>query len=137
MEVPEIKDDVSCLQFEQAKIVVIGCGGAGSNTITKLTEMGIKGATTIATNTDARHLAITKAHKRILIGRELTRGLGAGGYPDVGKKAAEESKKDLKESLQGGDLVFVTCGLGGGTGTGSAPVVSYLATEMGALVIAA
>ena len=137
MNVPDIKDDVSTFQVEQARIMVIGCGGGGCNTVNRLTEMGIQGANTIAANTDAKHLVVTKAQKRILLGRELTRGLGAGGYPDVGKKAAEESKNDIRQSLQGCDLLFVTCGLGGGTGTGSAPVVAYLAKEMGAIVIAA
>jgi cell division protein FtsZ len=98
--------------------------------------MGIDGASTIAANTDAKHLAVTRAHKKILLGRELTRGLGAGGYPEVGKKAAEESKNDIREALQGCDLLFLTCGLGGGTGTGAAPVVAYIAKEMGAIVIA-
>ncbi len=124
-------------QSHQAKIIVVGAGGAGSNTITRLTEMGIAGATTVAINTDARHLLhSTKADKKILIGKELTRGLGAGGYPEIGKKAAEESKAEIKEFLKGADLVFVTCGLGGGTGTGSAPVVARLAKEEGAIVIA-
>ncbi len=124
-------------QSHQAKIIVIGAGGAGSNTITRLTEMGIAGATTVAINTDARHLLqSTKAHKKILIGKELTRGLGAGGYPEIGKKAAEESKGEIKEVLKGADLVFITCGLGGGTGTGSAPVIARLAKEEGAIVIA-
>lgn len=129
--------DLENFQTEQAHIVVMGCGGGGCNTVNRLTEMGIAGATTVAANTDAKHLAITKASKKILLGRELTRGLGAGGYPEVGKKAAEESKNDIRQALQGVDLLFITCGLGGGTGTGSAPVVSYLAKEMGAIVIAA
>jgi len=122
---------------QQARIMVVGCGGGGSNTVNRLTEMGIAGATTIAANTDAKHLAITKAHKKILLGRELTRGLGAGGFPEVGKKSAEESKNDIREAIKGCDLLFVTCGLGGGTGTGSAPVISHIARESGAIVIAA
>ncbi|MEM5871862.1 MAG: cell division protein FtsZ [Candidatus Aenigmatarchaeota archaeon] len=121
----------------QAQIMVVGCGGGGSNTITRLTEMDIKGAITIAANTDARHLAITKAHKKILIGKELTRGLGAGGYPEVGRRAAEESREEIKRLLTGCDLLFVTCGLGGGTGTGAAPVVAKIGKELGAIVIAA
>lgn len=120
----------------QARIVAFGCGGGGSNTITRLTEMDIKGAVTVAVNTDARHLTITKAHKKILIGKNLTRGLGAGGYPEVGEKAAEESKDQIREILRGCDLLFLTCGLGGGTGTGSAPVVARYAKELGAIVIA-
>ncbi len=96
-------------EAHQAKIVVFGCGGGGSNTINRLTEMNIQGALTVAANTDARHLAVTHAHKRVLIGKELTRGLGAGGYPDVGKRAAEESKSEIKNLLTGCDLLFVTC----------------------------
>lgn len=130
-------DDLENFKVEQAHIVVMGCGGGGCNTVTRLTNMGIAGATTVAANTDAKHLAVTAAHKKILLGRELTRGLGAGGYPEVGKKAAEESKNDIRQVLQGVDLLFITCGLGGGTGTGSAPVVAYLAKELGAIVIAA
>ena len=130
-------DDVENFQVEEARIVVVGTGGAGCNTVNRLTEMGIEGAATVAANTDARHLTITKAHRKILLGRELTRGLGAGGFPDVGRKAAEESKADIREALQGCDLLFLTCGLGGGTGTGSAPVVGYLAKELGSIVIAA
>jgi len=125
-------------EFEsyEAKIMVFGCGGGGCNTITRLTDMGIGGARTVALNTDAKHLAVTRAHKKILIGKELTRGLGAGGYPDVGRKAAEESREDLKEILEGVDLLFLTAGLGGGTGTGSIPVIAKIAKELGAIVIA-
>lgn len=119
----------------QARIMVMGCGGGGCNTVTRLTDMGIKGAVTIAVNTDAKHLAVSRAHKRILIGRDLTKGLGAGGYPDVGAKSAEESKEEIKDALKGCDLLFVTCGLGGGTGTGSVPVISRIAKELGAIVI--
>ncbi len=121
---------------KKAKIIVIGCGGAGQNTITRLTEMGIDGASTIALNTDAKHLAVGKADKKILIGKELTRGLGAGGYPEVGRKAAEESRNEIKECLEGGDLVFAIAGLGKGTGTGSVPVACVLAKSIGAIVIA-
>ncbi|HLD84110.1 MAG TPA: cell division protein FtsZ [archaeon] len=124
------------IQMDQARIVVIGCGGAGCNTITRLTDLNIEGANTIAANTDAKHLNVTRAHKRILIGKELTRGLGAGGYPDVGEKAAKESRETIKQLLQGCDLLFLTCGLGGGTGTGSAPVVASIAKEQGTIVIA-
>lgn len=125
------------LEVHKARILVVGAGGAGNNTITALTERGIKGATTIAINTDAKHLSVSKAHKKILIGKNLTKGLGAGGYPEIGKNAATESKDDLKQLLQDVDLVFLTCGLGGGTGTGSAPIVAKIAKEMGAIVIAA
>jgi cell division protein FtsZ len=114
---------------------VIGCGGAGQNTVTRLTEMGIEGATTVSINTDAKHLAVGKADKKILIGKELTRGLGCGGYPEVGKKAAEESRQEIKESIEGVDLLFAIAGLGKGTGTGSIPVAAELAKHQGAVVI--
>ncbi|MFH0832776.1 MAG: cell division protein FtsZ [Candidatus Aenigmatarchaeota archaeon] len=130
-------DDIENFQFEQARIMVVGCGGGGCNTVNRLTEMGIAGAETIAANTDARHLAAIKAQKKILIGRDLTRGLGAGGYPDVGMKAAQEAKGELRDALKDCDLLFVTAGLGGGTGTGAAPVVSHIAKELGSIVIAA
>ncbi|MEM5869566.1 MAG: cell division protein FtsZ [Candidatus Aenigmatarchaeota archaeon] len=120
----------------KAKIAVVGCGGAGCNAVTRLTEMGIEGATTIALNTDAKALAVTKADKKILIGKELTKGLGCGGYPEVGRKAAEESRNEIKEAIEGVDLLFAIAGLGKGTGTGSIPVVCELAKSMGAIVIA-
>jgi cell division protein FtsZ len=97
--------------------------------------MGIKGAETIAVNTDAKHLAISKANRKLLIGKELTKGLGAGGFVEIGEKAAKESEHELKEVLRDVDMVFVTCGLGGGTGTGGAPVVARLAKETGAIVV--
>jgi len=122
--------------IKKAKIVVIGCGGAGCNTISRLTEMGVEGATTVALNTDAKHLAIVKANKKLLIGKELTKGLGAGGYPEIGRKAAEESRNEIKEVLEGADLVFAIAGLGKGTGTGGIPVVCELAKSMGSMVIA-
>jgi cell division protein FtsZ len=122
---------------EQPRIVVMGCGGGGSNTVNRLTDMGIQGAATVAINTDARHLASTNAHKKILIGKNLTKGLGAGGYPEIGKQAALESRNDIKMALEKCDLLFVTAGMGGGTGTGSAPEVAKIAKEAGAIVIAA
>lgn len=130
-------DEIQNFQVQPTRIVVVGTGGGGCNTSTRLKEIGVAGAHVIAMNTDAKHLAVTKADKKILLGRELTRGLGAGGFPDVGKKAAEESRNDIRSALQDCDLLFLTCGLGGGTGTGSAPVVAYMAREMGAIVIAA
>src|SRR3989338_974641 len=130
-------DNLQNFESHQAKIMVVGAGGGGCNTVSRLTDMKIMGASTIAANTDARHLVSTSAHKKILLGKTLTRGLGAGGYPDVGKKAAEESKNELKEALSGCDLLFITCGLGGGTGTGSAPVIAQYAKDAGAIVIAA
>jgi cell division protein FtsZ len=121
---------------KKAKIAVIGCGGAGQNTVTRLTEMGCEGAITISINSDAKALAVGKADKKILIGKELTRGLGCGGYPEVGRKCAEESRNEIKEVLEGVDLLFAIAGLGKGTGTGSIPVVCEIAKSMGAIVIA-
>lgn len=121
----------------KARIMVIGVGGAGCNTVTRLTNKGILGATTVAVNTDARHLQISRAHRKLLIGKELTRGLGAGGFPEIGRKAAEESKSEIKELLKDVDMVFITCGLGGGTGTGASPVIAKIAKEQGAIVIGA
>ncbi len=125
------------IQMHKAKIMIVGCGGAGCNTVSRLTEMGASGSEIIALNTDAKHLAITKAHKKLLIGKDTTKGLGAGGYPQVGEKAANEQRTQIKQILEGVDLVFITAGMGGGTGTGSAPVVSELAKTMGAIVVAA
>ncbi|MBI2232520.1 MAG: cell division protein FtsZ [Candidatus Aenigmarchaeota archaeon] len=130
-------DNVIDFEAHKARIAIFGCGGAGNNTVTALTEKGIDGASTVAINTDAKHLYVSKAHKKVLIGKNLTQGLGAGGYPEVGKNAALESKGELRELLKGVDLVFITCGLGGGTGTGAAPVVARIARETGAIVIAA
>jgi len=100
------------------RIKVIGCGGGGSNTISTLYSMGIEGPELIAVNTDVRHLLITKAHKKILVGKQLTKGLGAGKDPKVGEEAAKESEQELKKAIEGSDVVFITCGLGGGTGGG-------------------
>jgi len=125
------------IQMHKAKIMVVGIGGAGCNTVTRLTEIGASGADIIAMNTDAKHLAITKAHKKLLIGKDTTKGLGAGGYPQVGEKAAIEQRTQIKQLLEGVDLVFVTSGMGGGTGTGGAPVVAEIAKSLGAIVVGA
>ena len=119
-----------------AKIKVIGCGGAGCNAVTRMVREQIRGVEFIAMNTDAQHLAITEAAVRIQIGERLTRGLGAGGDNTIGRKSAEESRDDIKEAVLGADMVFVTAGMGGGTGTGSAPVVAEIAKQSGALTIA-
>lgn len=123
------------LEIKDARILVIGAGGAGNNCITRLCNMGVSGAQTIALNTDVKHLSVTNADQRILIGKDITRGLGAGGYPDVGKKAAEESEKELKKAIGDADMIYLVTGLGGGTGTGAAPVVARIAKEAGAIVI--
>ncbi|MCD4799295.1 MAG: cell division protein FtsZ, partial [Methanosarcinales archaeon] len=112
-----------------------GCGGAGNNTINRLYNMGVSGAETIAINTDKQHLDMIQADKKILVGKSLTRGLGAGGYPETGRKAAELARGTLEEVLKGADLVFITAGMGGGTGTGTAPVVAEIAKQQDAIVV--
>ena len=119
----------------QPRIVIVGCGGAGNNTINRLHHMGVSGAETIAINTDKQHLDMIQADKRVLIGKSLTKGLGAGGYPDVGKRAAEMARPTLEVLLENADLCFITAGMGGGTGTGAAPVVAQIAKEQGAIVV--
>ena len=116
-------------------IKVVGCGGAGTNTITRCFGAGINGADLIAVNTDAQHLLLAQSPYKILIGRHLTRGLGAGSLPQIGEEAAKESEQDIRDAIIPSDMVFITCGLGGGTGTGSAPIVAQLAREAGALTI--
>jgi len=132
----EIDAELEALLAQQkTRIKVVGCGGGGNNTINRIAEVSIKGAETIAINTDAQDLLYTTSDKKILIGKELTRGLGAGSNPRLGEEAAKEQEMELKKSIENSDMVFVTCGLGGGTGTGSAPVVSQIAKKMGALTI--
>ncbi len=123
------------LRAGKASIKVIGVGGCGCNMITWLFNKGINGATVYASNTDALHLSVTKADEKILIGKELTRGLGAGGKATKGREAAKEALVDLKKAVGSSDMVFVLAGMGGGTGTGAAPVVAQLAKETGAVVI--
>jgi cell division protein FtsZ len=120
----------------KTEITVIGCGGSGSNTITRMMEEGIHGARMIAINTDAQHLIRTHADQRILIGRQRTRGLGAGSIPQIGEEAALENEQEIRGAVSGCDMVFITVGLGGGTGTGAAPVIAKAAREEGALTIA-
>jgi len=122
--------------FGLPKILVIGCGGAGNNAVSSLSKMGLLGARTVAINTDSQQLKTAQADELILIGQKITKGMGAGGDPEVGRKAAELATAELEGILRGADLVFVIAGLGGGTGTGSAPVVARLARERGAIVVA-
>ena len=123
------------LADQKAKIKVVGCGGAGNNTVNRITEVGVEGAQTIAINTDAQDLLYTSADKKLLIGREVTNGLGAGSNPRLGEEAARENEQDIKKAIAGADMVFITCGLGGGTGTGSAPIIADIAKKMGALTV--
>lgn len=118
-----------------AKIKVIGVGGGGSNAVNRMIENGVRGVEFITVNTDAQALNLTKSEQKLQIGDKLTRGLGAGANPEVGKKAAEESREFITNTLKGSDMVFVTAGMGGGTGTGAAPVIAELAKECGALTV--
>ncbi|MFA1610249.1 cell division protein FtsZ [Halobellus rubicundus] len=120
----------------QTDITVVGCGGAGGNTVNRMHEEGIEGATLVAANTDVQHLVEIEADTKILMGEQKTQGRGAGSLPQVGEEAALESQDEIYEAIDGSDMVFVTAGLGGGTGTGSAPVVAKAAREAGALTIA-
>ena len=118
-----------------ATIKVIGVGGGGNNAVNRMIEHGVQGVDFIAVNTDAQALNLSKAEVKIQLGNKLTRGLGAGANPEVGRKAAEESKEQIEEALAGADMVFVTAGMGGGTGTGAAPIISQVAKELGALTV--
>jgi cell division protein FtsZ len=123
------------LKKQSTRIKVIGVGGGGGNSLSRMREIGIKGGELIAINTDAQDLLYANADQKILIGKELTQGLGAGSNPKVGQEAAKESEMEIKKKLAGSDMIFITCGLGGGTGTGAAPVVAGLAKKQGALTI--
>jgi cell division protein FtsZ len=127
--------DMENLEVKPANIKVIGCGGAGNNMVNWLYKKGVEGAEIIATNTDQQHLNITEADKKFLIGRDITKGLGCGGFPQKGAEAAQESITNIKDSLKGSDMVFVCAGMGGGTGTGSAPIVASVARDSGSIVI--
>ena len=119
----------------QANIKVVGVGGAGNNMVSWLYKKGIKGAEIVACNTDQQHLDISDSDRKFMIGKDLTRGLGCGGFPQKGAEAAQESIADIKETLRDSDMVFVCAGMGGGTGTGAAPVIASVAREAGAIVI--
>ncbi|MCD6383437.1 MAG: cell division protein FtsZ [Thermoplasmata archaeon] len=137
--VPPSSDDEELrrvLESLKTNIKIVGTGGAGCNTINRLVEEGVVGADIYAMNTDAQHLLTIHAPHKILLGKRTTRGLGAGSLPQIGEEAAREAEDEIRAALMGADIVFVTCGLGGGTGTGSAPVIARIAREIGALVIA-
>ena len=124
------------LDFRQvAKIKVFGVGGGGGNAVNRMAKEGVRGVDFYVCNTDAQVLAISPVANKIVLGRELTGGLGAGGNPDIGKAAAEESVEEIREAIKGSDMVFITAGLGGGTGTGAAPVFAKIAREEGALTV--
>ncbi len=129
------KKEFEEIEVKQANIKVFGSGGAGNNMVSWLYRKGIKGAEIIAANTDQQHLNISEADRKILLGKDLTKGLGCGGYPEKGSEAAKESIQEIKDSLKGVDMAFVCAGMGGGTGTGSAPIISKVAKELGSIVI--
>lgn len=118
-----------------ASFAVVGVGGEGSNQVNRLFNLGIQSATTIAMNTDAKHLNLIKAHKKLLLGKALTKGLGAGGYPEIAQKAAEASAKEIKEMIGGYDMIFLCAGMGGGTGGGAGPEIARMAKEQGSIVV--
>lgn len=123
------------MKQHQARIKVVGVGGGGNNTLNRISEIGVEGAKTIAINTDAQDLIETNADKKILIGKDLTKGLGAGAAPKIGEESARESEKDIRDNLKDSDMIFITSGMGGGTGTGAAPVIAEIAKKSGALVV--
>ncbi len=131
---PNVQED----EFDNAtpRILIVGCGGAGNNTINRLYNIGVEGAETIAVNTDKQHLDMIESDTKVLVGKSITKGLGAGGDPEIGRRAAELGRKTLEELLDNADLVFITAGMGGGTGTGTAPIVAQIAKSHGAIVVA-
>ncbi len=132
----EVDDDLRrIIENIQAKILVVGVGGAGNNAVTRLNDSGIIGAITLAANTDAQQLLYSRSHKKLLLGRELCRGLGAGNDPQIGAQAADESSETIKGILSQVDMCFIVCGLGGGTGTGAAPVIARIAKNLGVLTV--
>ncbi len=133
---PEDEELRRILSTLKTNIKIVGCGGGGCNTVNRIVEEGIIGADLYAMNSDAQHLLTIHAPHKILLGKRTTRGLGAGAVPNIGRESAREAEEEIRAALMGADMVFVTCGLGGGTGTGSAPVVAEIAKQLGALTIA-
>jgi len=131
-----LDDELSDFGVPNPRILVVGCGGSGNNTLNRITHLGVEGAVTVAINTDKQHLDNTRAMQKLLIGRHITRGLGAGGDPNTGRRCAEAGRDVIKRIVSSADLVFVTAGMGGGTGTGLAPVVAEEAKASGAVVVA-
>jgi cell division protein FtsZ len=135
VETPDDAELAKIVETLKVSIAIVGCGGGGSNTVNRLGQAGVFGAEIVAANTDAKHLLHVHSPHKVLLGKATTRGLGAGARPEVGERAAQEAEDELKTYVRGNNIVFVTAGMGGGTGTGSAPVVARLAKESGALVI--
>ncbi len=136
---PKSKDDEEILKFieeSRPNIYIVGTGGSGTNTLDRLFQMGIAGVSLIGMNTDARHLLHVHANKKVLLGKKISKGRGAGSNPLVGEESAKESMEEIKEAIKEPSMVFITCGMGGGTGTGSAPIIAEAAKSMGALTVA-
>ena len=136
---PKSQDDEDILKFiaeTEQKICIVGAGGSGSNTLDRLFELGIQGVNLVAMNTDAKHLLHVRANKKVLLGKKTSKGRGAGSNPVIGEESAKESVEDIKEAMKDASTVFITCGLGGGTGTGSAPIIAEAAKAAGALTVA-
>lgn len=136
LEILDVNDDGNDKIVSPTRIKVVGCGGCGGNAVNNMVDAGIKGVQFIALNTDLQHLSVSKAEYKIQIGKKITGGLGAGMHPEVGEEAAKEEAETIKQLLEGTDMVFITAGMGGGTGTGSAPVVANIAKELGILTVA-
>jgi len=128
-------EEVSTLGVPDPRILIVGCGGSGNNTLNRITHLGVEGAVTVAINTDKQHLDHTRALQKLLVGRHITRGLGAGGDPSTGRRCAEAGREMIKRIVTGADLVFIASGLGGGSGTGICPIVAEEAKAAGALVV--
>ncbi len=136
---PKSTDDEEILKFleeTEQNIFIVGSGGSGSNTLDRLFELGIKGVKLVAMNTDAKHLLHIRANKKVLLGKKVSKGRGAGSNPVIGEESAKEALEEIKQSLSNASMVFITCGMGGGTGTGSAPIIAEAAKSMGALTVA-
>src|SRR3989339_1461236 len=129
---PHVKPDIESV----ARIKVIGIGGSGKNAVNHMVSSKVRGVEFIAINTDAQDLHNSQAKRKIHIGKNLTRGLGTGMNPELGKRAAEETKEEIQEAIKGADMVFIACGLGGGSGTGASPIIARISKEMGALTVA-
>ena len=128
-------EDVSTLGVPNPRILIVGCGGSGNNTLNRITHLGVEGAVTVAINTDKQHLDNTRSLQKLLVGRHITRGLGAGGDPSMGRRCAEAGREMIRRIVNGADLVFIASGLGGGSGTGICPIVAEEAKSAGALVV--
>ena len=130
-----LDEEVGSFGVPNPRILIVGCGGSGNNTLNRITHLGVEGAVTVAINTDKQHLDHTRALQKLLVGRHITRGLGAGGDPSTGRRCAEAGREMIKRIVSGADLVFIASGLGGGSGTGICPIVAEEAKAAGALVV--